>query len=119
MLGTLLYVAIGFGAGILSGLFGIGGGIVIVPALVLAAKFEQQAAVGTSLGALLLPVGALGAWSYYREGHLQWRASLWLALGLFVGAYLGARLGHSLGDTNLRRLFAVLLSGMAIKMWVG
>lgn len=116
---STLLVIIGVGAGVLAGLFGIGGGIVIVPALVYMSRMSLTTAVGTSLGALLLPVGALGAWSYYREGHLQWRASLWLALGLFVGAYLGARLGHSLGDTNLRRLFAVLLSGMAIKMWVG
>ena len=62
------YLAIGVIAGILSGLFGIGGGIVIVPALLLITRMKPETAVGTSLGSLLLPVGALGAYRYYRDG---------------------------------------------------
>lgn len=116
---STLLVVIGLAAGVLAGLFGIGGGIVIVPALVYMARLPLQTAIGTSLGALLLPVGALGAWAYYRGGHLQWRASLWVALGLFFGAYLGARFAQALGDAPLRRLFAAVLAGIAVKMWVG
>lgn len=114
-----LLVVIGLAAGVLAGLFGIGGGIIIVPALVYVARLPMQTAIGTSLGALLLPVGALGAWSYYRGGHLSWRASLWVALGLFFGAWVGAQLAQAVDDTFLRRLFAVVLAGVAIKMWVG
>ncbi|HUQ80360.1 MAG TPA: sulfite exporter TauE/SafE family protein, partial [Gemmatimonadaceae bacterium] len=84
---TILYILIGVAAGVLSGLFGIGGGVVIVPALLLVARMSPLTATGTSLGALLLPVGALGAWEYYRKGQLDLRVSLLLALGLFVGAF--------------------------------
>jgi uncharacterized membrane protein YfcA len=114
-----LLVIIGLAAGVLAGLFGIGGGVVIVPALVYFARMPMQSAVGTSLGALLLPVGALGAWSYYRGGHLEWRASLWVALGLFFGAWAGARLAQGLDDATLRRLFAVLMAAVSVKVWVG
>ncbi len=114
-----LLVVIGLAAGMLAGLFGLGGGVVIVPALVYLARMPLLGAIGTSLGALLLPVGALGAWSYYRGGHLQWRASLWIALGLFFGAWIGARIAQSMTDASLRRLFAVLLAGVAVKMWLG
>lgn len=116
---TLLLLAIGLGAGVLSGIFGIGGGIVIVPALLYLAKMTPQQASGTSLGALLLPVGALGAWTYYKAGHLQWKASLLLAIGLFLGAWVGAQLASGLDATMLKRGFAVLLLAMAVKLWVG
>lgn len=114
---TLLLI-IGLGAGVLAGTFGIGGGVVIVPALAYFARMPFSTAVGTSLGALLLPVGALGAWSYYRAGHLDMRAALWVALGLFFGAFVGARLAQSVGDVTLRRLFAVFLAAVAVKVWV-
>jgi uncharacterized membrane protein YfcA len=116
---TTLLVIIGLAAGVLAGLFGIGGGVVIVPGLAYLLRMPMQSAIGTSLGALLLPVGALGAWAYWRTGNLHWRASLWLALGIFIGAFLGARLAQSVGDSSLRRLFAVFMAGMAVKLWIG
>jgi hypothetical protein len=114
---TILYILIGLGAGVLSGLFGIGGGVVIVPALLLFAQMSPLTATGTSLGALLLPVGALGAWSYYKAGHLDMRVSLLLAIGLLFGAYLGARLAQTLTPVQLKRAFAVFLVLVAIRMW--
>jgi uncharacterized membrane protein YfcA len=114
----LIYLAIGLAAGLTSGLFGIGGGIIIVPALVLIANQSQSTATGTSLGALLLPVGALGAWQYYRAGHLNVTASLLLALGLFLGAYLGAKAGLSINPVTARKSFAVFLLLVAAHMWV-
>lgn len=114
---TLIYIAIGLGAGVLSGLFGIGGGIVIVPALLYLARFQPSTATGTSLGALLLPVGALGAWEYYRKGHLQLDASLWIAAGLFFGAWVGARLAQDLSPLQLKRAFAVLLVVVGVRMF--
>ena len=114
---TLVFIAIGVLAGVLSGVFGIGGGVVIVPALIVIAGLAPIAATGTSLGALLLPVGALGAWEYYRRGDLNIRASLWIALGLFVGAWLGARLAQHLSPNQLKRAFAVFLVLIAGRMW--
>ena len=114
---TLLFIAIGIFAGILSGVFGIGGGVVIVPSLIILAGLAPVVATGTSLGALLLPVGALGAWEYYRRGHLNIVASLWIALGLFFGAWLGARLAQHLTPTQLRRAFAIFLVLVAGRMW--
>jgi hypothetical protein len=115
----LLFVAIGFGAGVLSGLFGIGGGIVIVPALLYFAKMQPSTATGTSLAALLLPVGALGAWAYYKQGHLDLRAALLISLGLFFGAYFGAKLNQSLSPAQATRAFAVFLAIVAVRMWMG
>jgi len=114
---TILYILIGVAAGVLSGLFGIGGGVVIVPALLLLARMSPLTATGTSLGALLLPVGALGAWEYYRKGQLDLRIALLLAVGLFFGAFFGARLAQMLTPVVLKRSFAVFLVLIAIRVW--
>ncbi|MEO7455751.1 MAG: sulfite exporter TauE/SafE family protein [Gemmatimonadaceae bacterium] len=112
-----VFLAIGLCAGLLSGLFGIGGGIVIVPALLFFAKMSPSTATGTSLGALLLPVGALGAWQYYKGGHVDVIASLLIALGLFLGAYFGARAGLSLNPTTAKKSFAVFLLLVSARIW--
>jgi uncharacterized membrane protein YfcA len=114
----LLYLAIGLGAGVLSGLFGIGGGVVIVPALLYFAQMTPARATGTSLGALLLPVGALGAWEYYRHGDVDLRASALVAAGLLFGAYGGARLNQLLSPVQAKRAFAVFLVAVAVRLWV-
>jgi uncharacterized protein len=116
-MGWIVFLLIGLGAGVLSGLFGIGGGVVIVPALIFIARMQPQSATGTSLAALLLPVGALGAWEYYRTGNLNVGAGLLVALGLFVGAGIGARFSLQLSPATLRRAFAVFLALIAVRMW--
>lgn len=117
---TLLLLAIGLGAGIMSGVFGIGGGIIIVPALVYLAKMPPQQAAGTSLAALVLPLGAaVGAFTYYRAGHLQVRDALFIALGMAVGAFGGSWIATHIDGDMLRKGFAVLMVAMAVKMWVG
>ncbi len=113
----LLYLAIGLVAGVLAGVFGIGGGVLIVPALILLAKFSPQLATGTSLGVLLMPVGILGAWSYYKEGNIKFTASLWIGLGVFFGAYVGARIAQQMSPLMLKRSFAVFLAVVAVRMW--
>jgi uncharacterized protein len=115
----LVFLAIGLGAGVLSGLFGIGGGIVIVPALIYLAKLEPQTATGTSLAVFLLPVGFLGALNYYRAGHVNVRATLLLAAGVFVGGYFGSKLNLSLPPAQVKRAFAILLLFVATRMWFG
>jgi uncharacterized membrane protein YfcA len=88
-----------------------------VPALLYVARMSQITATGTSLGALLLPVGALGAWEYYRRGDLDVRAALLIAIGLFFGAFFGAKLAHMLTAIQLKRAFAVFLVLIAVRIW--
>ena len=116
-MGIWIFLLIGLGAGVLSGLFGIGGGVVIVPALIFLASMQPQTATGTSLAALLLPVGALGAYEYYKHGQLNIVAAGLIALGLFIGAGFGARFSLLLSGVALRRAFAVFLALIAIRMW--
>src|SRR5256884_8594555 len=105
----VLVAMIGLVAGVVSGLFGVGGAIVIIPGLVLAAKLPQHTANGTSLAALLLPVGLLGAVEYYRRGEVNVPYAAIIAAGLFFGALLGAKLAGSVSDVALRRAFGVFL----------
>jgi uncharacterized membrane protein YfcA len=120
MTATLLLLAIGAGAGFLSGIFGIGGGIIIVPALIFFARYAPQQAAGTSLGAMMLPLGAaIGALTYYKAGHLEWRNALLIAAGMFAGAWLGSKIATSIDGTLMRKGFALLLLFMAWKMWRG
>jgi uncharacterized membrane protein YfcA len=114
-----MYVAIGLVAGTFAGLFGVGGGVLIVPALIFLAKFPIKTALGTSLGSIaILPVGLLGAYTYYRHGNLNIRASLLIALGIFVGAWIGARLAQMIPAATLQRIFAVFIMIMAIRLWL-
>ncbi len=115
----VLVALIGLIAGVVSGLFGIGGAIVIVPALVLLAKLPQHTASGTSLASLLLPVGLLGALEYYRRGQVNVAYAAIIAAGLFVGALVGAQLAGGLSDTALRRAFGAFLLLVAGKLLVG
>jgi uncharacterized membrane protein YfcA len=85
---------LGITAGILSGLFGIGGGIVMVPSLIVLFGMDILDANATSLAAMLLPVGILGVWAYYKAGHLNIRESLWISLGLFAGSFFGGEMCH-------------------------
>jgi len=109
---------IGLVAGVLSGTFGIGGGVVVVPALVLLMGYGQKTATGTSLLALLLPVGALALTSYARAGHVNVRTGLLVAAGIFVGALAGAELALGRSEATLRRLFALLLVALAVRLFV-
>jgi uncharacterized protein len=113
-----LFVLIGIGAGVLAGMFGIGGGIVIVPALVLLAKYPPQVATGTSLAIFLFPIGALGAFAYYKEGNVRIVPALLLALGVLFGSYFGARIAQQMSPIMLRRSFAVFLVLVAGRMWL-
>jgi len=115
----MLLLALGLAAGVLSGLFGIGGGVIIVSALVLIGRMPILQATGTSLGALLLPVGLLGALEYHRRGLLDVRASALIALGLFLGAWFGARIAMGTPPAVLQRLFAVFIIVLAVRMWIG
>jgi uncharacterized protein len=110
----LKMLLLGVVAGILSGMFGIGGGLVIVPALVVIFGFPVKTAVGTSLFVILLPTGLLGVWEYWKNGDLKIAAGLWVAFGVFCGAYFGAQLAGSLSQITMKRVYAIFLLVVAI-----
>lgn len=109
MMNLLLYILVGLFAGIVSGLIGIGGGIVIVPCLIFIFKFSQHAAQGTTLAMLVPPIGILAALAYYRGGHVNLPVAGLLCLGFVVGGYLGAKFAVPLPEVVLRRVFGACL----------
>jgi len=113
----LLLIGIGIAAGILSGLLGIGGGLILIPPLVYFFGMSQQKAQGTSLAILLLPIGLLAVWRYYQAGNVDLRVAAFIALGFFGGAYLGAVGANAVNQLLLRRSFALFLVAVAIKMF--
>ncbi len=105
---------IGLAAGIVSGLFGIGGGVLIVPGLAFLLGFSQHMATGTSLAILLPPVGIAAVLEYYHHGNVDLKAAFIVAAALLVGAWLGARLGNYLKDEYLRLAFGVFVVGLGM-----
>lgn len=114
----VLFVLIGLFAGVCSGVFGIGGGVVIIPLFVFVGRMSQKVATGTSLALLLPPLGLLGAMAYWRAGNVNVRAAALTAVGLFVGTYFGAKFSLGLSDLVLKRAFATLLAIVAVRLWV-
>jgi len=112
---SILVALVGFAAGVVSGLFGVGGAIVVIPGLMMVAGLDQLTANGTSLAALLLPVGILGALEYYRRGQVNVAYAAIIAVGLFVGPLLGAKLAGALPAVALRRAFGGFLLLVSVK----
>jgi uncharacterized membrane protein YfcA len=114
---TWLLLLVGVVVGMFSGVVGIGGGVLFVPALILLLGIDQHKAQGTSLGALLAPVGIFAFWEYYRKGNADLRVGLLLAAGFLVGGYFGAVAAQYIPEVWLRRIFAVVLVGIGGHMW--
>jgi uncharacterized membrane protein YfcA len=112
LLGILL---IGLLAGILSGMVGIGGGIVIVPSLVLFYGLSQHTAQGTTLAMLSLPVSLIAAYNYYQKGMVDWKIALLLCAGFVVGGFIGSKVAINLNPLTIKRVFALMLLVVAIK----
>jgi uncharacterized protein len=110
----LRYVLLGAMAGVLSGLLGIGGGIILVPALVLLAGLSQKEAQGTSMIFLTAPFGLLAALTYYQSGYADLRIAVILGVGFFFGAFLGAKAATKVPNTLMKRVFGVALLLMAV-----
>lgn len=111
-----LLILVGLLAGMLSGLVGLGGGVIIVPALVFLLGFSQHQAQGTSLGILLLPAGIFAAMNYYKKGYIDVKVVLLLFIGFLVGGWLGSKLSVNLPETTLKKIFAVALVLIAGKV---
>ena len=107
---------LGLFAGVVSGLFGIGGAVVIIPGLVLITKMPQHTAHGTSLAGLLLPVGLLGVLEYSKRQQVNWAYAGVVAVGLLIGAYFGARFAGSIPDATLRKMFGGFLLLVSVKL---
>jgi len=112
----LLLIVIGLAAGILSGLVGVGGGLIIVPALVYFLSFSQKSAQGTSLGILLLPVGILAVMQYYQKGYIDIKVVLIVSLGFVFGGFLGSKFAVALPVATIKKAFAIMMLLTALKM---
>lgn len=112
----LVLVLIGAAAGLLSGFVGVGGGIIIVPALMWALGYTQHQATGTSLAVLLLPVGILAVINFHRSGNLDWRAALIIGAAFVFGAYFGSKLSLSLDAATVRKVFGGVMIIAALKL---
>lgn len=111
-------LSIGLAGGILAGMIGIGGGVILVPGLIYFCKMEQHTAQGTSLAVLLPPTGLLAFIQYYRAGHVNVGMAIMVALGVLAGGYFGGTWAQELSGPVLRKTFAVIMAGLAIKMFV-
>ena len=112
----LILVLIGIAAGMLSGLVGVGGGIIIVPALVFFLGFSQKMAQGTSLGILLLPVGILAVLQFYKQGYINFNVVWIISAAFLFGSYFGSRIALSLPQETVKKIFAILMILIAIKL---
>jgi len=112
----IILIIIGVAAGALSGLVGVGGGLIIVPSLVYFVAFSQKAAQGTSLGILLLPVGILAVLQYYQKGFVDLKVVLIVSAGFLIGGWFGSKLAIKLPVATIKKLFAIFMLLTALKM---
>ena len=108
-------IFLGLIAGVLSSMVGIGGGIVIVPVLVLLFGLNQHTAQGTTLAMLSFPVSLVAAWTYHKKGLVDWRIALLLCVGFVIGGYFGSRVAVDIPAQSIKRFFAVILILVAVK----
>lgn len=112
----IILLLIGLVAGMLSGMVGIGGGVVIVPALVYFLAFSQKTAQGTSLAMLMFPVGILGVWQYYKQGHVDFKIVVFVALGFIVGSLIGGKVSLGMSDDKVKKFFGIVMLLVSLKM---
>jgi uncharacterized protein len=112
----LILLVIGIITGVMAGMLGIGGGLVVIPALVMVMGMSQQAAQGTSLAMMLPPIGILAAYNYYKAGHVDIKIALVLAITFIAGSYFGSKLAIRLPQELMKKIFGIFLLLVAIKM---
>jgi uncharacterized protein len=115
----LLIIVIGLIAGVVSGMVGIGGGLIIIPALVFILKFDQGIAQGTSLAMMLPPIGIFAAINYAKAGMVNWKVALILAAAFIIGGWVGSKVAVSLPELTMKKVFAALMIVVAVKMLIG
>lgn len=115
----LLLLLIGLAAGFVSGSFGVGGGIILVPALVFFLGFSQHTAQGTSLALMVAPIGLISAWNYYKQDYVNIKVAFIVLVAFFIGSYFGSLMAVKISGKVLHKLFGVLLLAAALKMIFG
>ena len=119
-LGLLIsLIVIGLLAGVLSGVLGVGGGLIMIPLMVLILGYNQHEAQGTSLAVLAVPVTFFAAYNYYSEGYVNWKYALIIAVGFAVGGYFGSKLAININQNILKKIFGFILLIAAYKMFFG
>ena len=113
----LLLIIIGLVAGTLGGMVGLGGGIILIPALILIMKLDQQTAQGTSIAVMLPPIGLFAVYNYYKAGYVNMKYAFVIAMAFMVGGYFGSSLALKLSPDVMRKVFSVVLLVIAIKMF--
>ena len=113
---SFLFILLGAVAGLFSGFMGIGGGLIMVPALVLIFGFNQHLAQGTSLAVMIPPIGLLAAYRYWTAGHVDLTAAIWICLGFILGGWGGAQVAHILPASILKKAFGVVLLIVSVRM---
>lgn len=116
---VVILLLIGVAAGMLSGFVGVGGGILIVPALVFFLGYTQHMAQGTSLAMMIPPIGILAVYNYYKAGHVNLGAAAILCITFFVGAYFGSKLSIGLDQRLVKKLFGGVMMLAAAKLLFG
>jgi len=115
----LILLSIGVVTGVMAGMLGIGGAVVMVPALVFIMGFSQQMAQGTSLAVMLPPIGIIAAYNYWKAGQVNLKFALILAVAFLIGSYFGSKLALSLPQPVLKKIFGILLLLVAARMLLG
>ncbi|MFH1094562.1 MAG: sulfite exporter TauE/SafE family protein [Candidatus Omnitrophota bacterium] len=110
------FLLIGLVSGICGGFFGIGGAVITIPSLIFLFKFSQHQAQGTTLAAMIPPIGLLAAWNYYNQGHVKILPAVLIALGFFCGGYIGSLLVMCVSPLMLKKLFGVFLFLISLKL---
>jgi len=116
---VFLLLAIGLSAGALGGIFGIGGGLIMIPGMVLLLGIDQHTAIGTSLAVMLPPIGIAATYNYYKSGSVNLTYAVIIALAFIVGSFLSSKLALALPEMTMRRIFAVFLVIMGVRMFFG
>ncbi len=116
---TMQFIIVGLLVGVVSGIIGIGGGLLIVPILIYGFGWQQHIAQGTSLAMLVPPIGILAAWKYYQAGHVDIAVAGMLCAGFFVGSYIGGSFANQIPADTLRRVFGSIMLLVSIKMIIG
>ena len=113
---VIFYLFLGLTAGAFSGLIGIGGAIIIIPSLVLLFGLSQHTAQGTTLALMVPPIGLLAAWTYYKQGFVDFKIAGLICLGFFFGGLLGAKFATDIPENILRKIFGVVLLAASLRM---
>ncbi|KJJ85870.1 permease [Candidatus Omnitrophus magneticus] len=116
MTNPTLYIVLGFVSGVLSGLLGVGGAIILIPALIYLFGFSQHMAQGTTLAVMVPPIGILAAWMYYKHGAVNLNGALFICMGFIIGGLCGAGLAVNIPAEPLKKIFGILLTITGLRM---